>query len=137
MRTLRWDSRKPSSAVSEAQIKAMEEEAREVVIDKDLKKKIKETVKKLLERSSLYQITEVKAREEASSELDLDLSQDPYKLIVREAVESFIEKAVSTIESEMGKHHTQIVQDVQGVSEVSSKKIKKKKKKTDKEDSAA
>ncbi|KAF8092287.1 hypothetical protein N665_0418s0022 [Sinapis alba] len=116
----------------------MEEEAREVVmIDKDLKKKIKETVNKILKRSSLYQITEVKAREEASSELDLDLSKDPYKLIVREAVESFIEKAVMTIESEMGKHHTQIVQDVEGGSEKLTKKKKKKKSKTKKEDSAA
>ncbi|CAH2048364.1 unnamed protein product [Thlaspi arvense] len=114
----------------------MEEEAREVVMDKDLEKKIKETVNKILERSSLFQITEVKAREEASSELDLDLSRDPYKLIVREAVESFIEKAIATIESEMGKRHTQIVQDVEGVSDQSAKK-KKKKKKTSKQDSAA
>ncbi|KAG2302816.1 hypothetical protein Bca4012_061144 [Brassica carinata] len=114
----------------------MEEEAREVVVvDKDLKKKIKETVNKILKRSSLYQITEVKARDEASSELDLDLSKDPYKLIVREAVERFIEKAVMAIESEIGKHHDQIVQDVEGVSEKSTKK--KKKNKTKKEDSAA
>ncbi|CAG7861105.1 hypothetical protein BRARA_I01318 [Brassica rapa] len=115
----------------------MEEEAREVVvIDKDLKKKIKDTVNKILKRSSLYQITEVKAREEASSELDLDLSKDPYKLIVREAVERFVEKAVMTIESEVGKHHAQIVQDVEGGSEKSTKK-KKKKNKTKKEESAA
>lgn len=117
----------------------MEEEAREevVVIDKDLKKKIKETVNKILKRSSLYQITEVKAREEASSELDLDLSKDPYKLIVREAVERFVEKAVMAIESEVVKHHAQIVQDVEGGgSEKSAKKKKKKKNKTKMEDSA-
>ncbi|CAH8382570.1 unnamed protein product [Eruca vesicaria subsp. sativa] len=115
----------------------MEDEAKEVVvIDKDLKKKIKTTVNKILKRSSLYQITELKAREEASAELDLDLSKEPYKLIVREAVESFIEKAILTIESEMGKHHDQIVQDIEGGSEKSTKK-KKKKNKTKKEDEAA
>ncbi|CAN8245559.1 unnamed protein product [Cochlearia groenlandica] len=106
-----------------------EEEAREVVIDKDLNKKIKETVKNILKRSSLYQITEAKAREEASSELDLDLSRDPYKLIVREAVESFIEKAIMTIESEMGNMHTQIVEDVQGEGAEKTTTEKKKKKK--------
>ncbi|KAL0643904.1 hypothetical protein Bca4012_042194 [Brassica carinata] len=91
----------------------MEEEAREVaVIDKDLKKKIKETVNKILKRSN------------------------PYKLIVREAVERFVEKAVMTIESEVGKHHAQIVQDVEGGSEKSTKK-KKNKNKTKKEESAA
>ncbi|XP_010473716.1 PREDICTED: mediator-associated protein 3-like [Camelina sativa] len=114
----------------------MEEEeaaAREVVMDKDVKKKIKETVKKILKRSSLLEITEIKAREEASSELDLDLSRDPYKLIVREAVDSFIEKAITKIETEMGKLHTQIVEDVDGVSTkkttTAAKKNKKKKKK--------
>ncbi|KAJ0265664.1 DEK_C domain-containing protein [Hirschfeldia incana] len=114
----------------------MEEEAREVVvIDKDLKKKIKDTVNKILKRSSLYQITEVKAREEASDELDLDLSKDPYKLIVREVVERFVEKAVMAIESEMVKHHAQVVQDVEGGgSEKSAKKKKKKKNKTKKEE---
>ncbi|XP_010419510.1 PREDICTED: mediator-associated protein 3-like [Camelina sativa] len=87
----------------------MEEEeaaAREVVMDKDVKKKIKETMKKILKRSSLLEITEIKAREEASSELGLDLSRDPYKLIVREAVDCFIEKAITKIETEMGKLHT-------------------------------
>lgn len=93
----------------------------------DLKKKIKETVKKILKRSSLYEITEIKAREEASSELDHDLSGDPYKLIVREAVDSFIEKAITTIEAEMGKLHTQIVEDVDGVTEKDTTKKKKKK----------
>ncbi|CAA7031929.1 unnamed protein product [Microthlaspi erraticum] len=110
----------------------MEEEAREVaVIDKDLEKKIKETVNKILKRSSLYQITELKAREKASSKLDLDLSQDPYKLVVREAVESFLEKAVKTIESQIQKQHTQIVQDVQKSTK------KKKKKKTNKEEDSS
>uniref|UniRef100_A0A1J3JYX8 Mediator-associated protein 3 n=1 Tax=Noccaea caerulescens TaxID=107243 RepID=A0A1J3JYX8_NOCCA len=110
----------------------MEEEAREVVvIDKDLEKKIKETVNKILKRSSLYQITELKAREEASSKLDLDLSRDPYKLIVKEAIESFLEKAVKTIESQIQKHHTQIVQDVRKSTK------KKKKKKTNKEEDSS
>ncbi|KFK32156.1 hypothetical protein AALP_AA6G205100 [Arabis alpina] len=115
----------------------MEEVAREiVVIDNDLKKKIKDTVNKILKRSSLYQITEAKARDEASSELDLDLSQEPYKVIVREAVESFVEKAIKTIESEMGKMHTQIVDDIEGGSSEKTttltglKKKKKKKKNT-------
>ncbi|KAG7548873.1 DEK C-terminal [Arabidopsis suecica] len=59
---------------------SMEEVAREEVeIDKDLQRKIEKTVKKILESSNLYKITEIKAREEASLELDLDLSQDPYK----------------------------------------------------------
>ncbi|AAF19669.1 F1N19.6 [Arabidopsis thaliana] len=107
-----------------------EEEARQVVIDNDLKKKIKETVKKILKRSSLLEITEIKAREEASSELNLDLSRDPYKIIVREAVDSFIEKAIMTIDTEMGKLHTQIVEDVDGeVTENATKTTTKKKKK--------
>ena len=107
-----------------------EEEARQVVIDNDLKKKIKETVKKILKRSSLLEITEIKAREEASSELNLDLSRDPYKIIVREAVDSFIEKAIMTIDTEMGKLHTQIVEDVDGeVTEKATKTTTKKKKK--------
>lgn len=76
----------------------MEEVAREEVeIDKDLQRKIEKTVKKILERSNLYKMTEIKAREEASIELDLDLSQDPYKVIVREVVESFIEEAIKVV----------------------------------------
>lgn len=113
----------------------MEEEA--VVIDTDLKKKIKETVKRILKRSSLYEITEIKARHEASSELNLDLSRAPYNLIVREAVDSFIEKAITTIETEMGKLHTQIVDDVNGVTENTTTTTKKKKKKKKKEESSA
>ncbi|KAG7587651.1 hypothetical protein ISN44_As07g000310 [Arabidopsis suecica] len=112
-----------------------EEAAREVVIDNDLKKKIKETVKKILKRSSLLEITEIKAREEASAELDLDLSRDPYNLIVGEAVDTFIEKAIMTIETEMGKLHTQIVDDVDGEGTEKTTKTttkKKKKKKTKK-----
>ncbi|CAL9237423.1 unnamed protein product [Arabidopsis halleri] len=110
-----------------------EEAARQVVIDNDLKKKIKETVKKILKRSSLLEITEIKAREEASAELDLDLSRDPYNLIVREAVDTFIEKAIMTIETEMGKLHTQIVDDVDGggtekTTKTTTKKKKKRKK---------
>lgn len=77
---------------------SMEEVAREEVeIDKDLQRNIEKTVKKILESSNLYKITEIKAREEASLELDLDLSQDPYKVIVREVVESFLEEAVKVI----------------------------------------
>lgn len=76
----------------------MEEVAREEVeIDKDLQRKIEKTVKKILERSNLYKMTEIKAREEASIELDLDLSQDPYKVIVREVVESFIEETIKVV----------------------------------------
>lgn len=76
----------------------MEEVAREEVeIDKDLRRKIKKTVKKILESSNLYKITEIKAREEASIKLDLDLSQDPYKVIVKEEVENFLEEAVKLI----------------------------------------
>ncbi|AED94761.1 Mediator-associated protein 3 [Arabidopsis thaliana] len=76
----------------------MEEVAREEVeIDKDLRRKIKKTVKKILESSNLYKITEIKAREEASLKLDLDLSQDPYKVIVKEEVENFLEEAVKLI----------------------------------------
>ncbi|KAG7650540.1 hypothetical protein AtNW77_Chr1g0064621 [Arabidopsis thaliana] len=121
-----------------------EEEARQVVIDNDLKKKIKETVKKILKRSSLLEITEIKAREEASSELNLDLSRDPYKIIVREAVDSFIEKAIMTIDTEMGKLHTQIVEDVDGevtenatkTTTMKKKKKKKAKKKVEEEESS-
>jgi len=76
----------------------MEEVAREEVeIDKDLRRKIKKTVKKILESSNLYKITEIKAREEASLKLDLDLSQVPYKVIVKEEVENFLEEAVKLI----------------------------------------
>jgi len=76
----------------------MEEVAREEVeIDKDLRRKIKKTVKKILESSNLYKITEIKAREEASLKLDLDLSQDPYKVIVKEECENFLEEAVKLI----------------------------------------
>ncbi|CAH8255838.1 unnamed protein product [Arabidopsis lyrata] len=119
-----------------------EEEAREVVIDNDLKKKIKETVKKILKRSSLLEITEIKAREEASAELDLDLSRDPYNLIIREAVDTFIEKAIMTIETEMGKLHTQIVDDVDGggtekTTKTTTKKKTKKKKKVEEAESSA
>lgn len=119
-----------------------EEAAREVVIDNDLKKKIKETVKKILKRSSLLEITEIKAREEASAELDLDLARDPYNLIVREAVDTFIEKAIMKIETEMGKLHTQIVEDVDGggtenATKTTTKKKTKKKKVEEAESSAA
>ncbi|EOA17866.1 hypothetical protein CARUB_v10006271mg [Capsella rubella] len=77
----------------------MEEEVgrEEVEIDKDLQRKIEKTVKKILKKSNLYKMTEIKARDEASVELDLDLSQDPYKVIVKEVVESFLEETIKVV----------------------------------------
>ncbi|KAL1222755.1 Mediator-associated protein 3 [Cardamine amara subsp. amara] len=85
----------------------MEEVAREEVeIDKDVEEKIKKTVKKILQGSSFYKMTENKAREQASSELDLDLSQDPYKLIVKEAVGSYVEEALKVVGNKIVKLQT-------------------------------
>ncbi|XP_010441388.1 PREDICTED: mediator-associated protein 3 [Camelina sativa] len=83
----------------------MEEEVarEEVEIDKDLQRKIEKTVKKILKKSNLYKMTEIKAREQASVELDLDLSQDPYKVIVREVVENFIEEAIKVVGNKIAK----------------------------------
>lgn len=106
----------------------MEEVAREEVeVDKDVEKKIKKTVKKILQRSSFYKMTENKAREQASSELDLDLSQDPYKLIVKEAVESYIEQVLKVVGNNIVKLQTYNSVDEE-TTMPKSKKIKKKNK---------
>ncbi|KAL5814405.1 hypothetical protein ACOSQ4_025046 [Xanthoceras sorbifolium] len=62
-------------------------------IDKETKRKIKKTVKKILKGCSLNTMTEKSVREKASAELHLDFDEASYKRVVRKCVEEFLVKA--------------------------------------------
>ncbi|OAY56337.1 mediator-associated protein 3 [Manihot esculenta] len=70
----------------------VEEGSREPEVTKGLEKKIVKIVRKILKKENLYQLTEKKVREKASNELGMNLSDEPFKSIVRRAVEDFLEK---------------------------------------------
>ncbi|XP_022136923.1 RNA polymerase II transcriptional coactivator KELP-like [Momordica charantia] len=61
-------------------------------MDADIQRRIKETVRNILESSDMDEMTESKIRTLASKELDLDLSRSSYKALVRQVVESFLEE---------------------------------------------
>ncbi|CAN0840928.1 Mediator-associated protein 3 [Linum grandiflorum] len=58
-------------------------------------KKIVKRVRKILEKENLYQLSERQVREEASEKLGIDLSEEPYKSVVRREVEDFLLKVMS------------------------------------------
>ncbi|CAL1373619.1 unnamed protein product [Linum trigynum] len=58
-------------------------------------KKIVKRVRKILGKENLYQVSERQVREEASEKLGIDLAVEPYKSVVRRAVQDFLEKLKS------------------------------------------
>ena len=61
-------------------------------MEPEIQERIEKTVRKILEESDMEKMTEHKIRKQASAELDLDLSDPPFKAFVRHVVESFLEQ---------------------------------------------
>lgn len=62
--------------------------------------KIEKTVRRILEKSNMDEVTEHKIRKQASEELELDLSKNPYKAFVKQVVQSFLEEQAQEQEEE-------------------------------------
>lgn len=58
--------------------------------DAETKGRIEETVLKILQESNMDDVTESKIRKQASNELDLNLSQPPFKAFVKQIIEDFL-----------------------------------------------
>lgn len=61
-------------------------------MDSEIRRRIEEAVRRILESSDMDEMTESKIRALASKDLDLDLSKSPYKTFVRNVVESFLQE---------------------------------------------
>lgn len=61
-------------------------------MDSDIQRRIEDAVRKILESSDMDEMTESKIRTLASKNLNLDLSKSPYKALVRQVVESFLQE---------------------------------------------
>lgn len=61
-------------------------------MDAETEQKIEKTVRGILEKSDMDEMTEFKIRKQASEVLDLDLSKPPYKALVKRVVQSFLEE---------------------------------------------
>jgi|UniRef100_A0A2N9H677 predicted RNA binding protein with dsRBD fold (UPF0201 family) len=57
-----------------------------------IQERIEKTVRKILEESDMEKMTEHKIRKQASAELNLDLSDPPFKAFICYVVESFLEQ---------------------------------------------
>lgn len=60
--------------------------------DTETKERIEETVLKILQESNMDEVTESKIRKQASNELDLNLSQPPFKALVKQIIEAFLKE---------------------------------------------
>ncbi|KAL5052818.1 hypothetical protein RYX36_033500 [Vicia faba] len=60
--------------------------------DTETKERIEETVLKILQESNMDEVTESKIRKQASNELDLNLSQPPFKALVKQIIEAFLKQ---------------------------------------------
>jgi TPP-dependent 2-oxoacid decarboxylase len=58
--------------------------------DAETKARVKETVLKILHGSNMDEVTESKIRKQASTELDLNLNQPPFKALVKQIIEDFL-----------------------------------------------
>ncbi|CAB4280191.1 unnamed protein product [Prunus armeniaca] len=61
-------------------------------MDAETEQMIETTVRGILEKSNMDEMTEFKIRKQASEVLDLDLSKPPYKALVKRVVQSFLEE---------------------------------------------
>ena len=71
-------------------------------MEPEIQERIEKTVRKILEESDMEKMTEHKIRKQASDELDLDLSDPPYKAFVRQVVQSFLEQQKEEEQEEQG-----------------------------------
>ncbi|XP_015896029.3 RNA polymerase II transcriptional coactivator KELP [Ziziphus jujuba] len=62
--------------------------------------KIEKTLRRILEKSNMDEVTEHKIRKQASEELELDLSKKPYKAFVKKVIETFLEEQAQDQEEE-------------------------------------
>lgn len=70
-----------------------------------VQERIEKTVLRILEESDMEEMTEHKIRKQAATELDLDLSQPPYKAFVKQVVQSFLEQQQDQQEEEEEGEH--------------------------------
>ncbi|CAK8579363.1 unnamed protein product [Lathyrus sativus] len=68
--------------------------------DGETKERIEETVLKILQESNMDEVTESKIRKQASNELDLNLSQPPFKALVKQIIEAFLKQKQQQQEEE-------------------------------------
>ena len=57
-----------------------------------IQERIEKTVVRILQESDMEETTEHKIRKQAAAELQLDLSDPPYKAFVKQVVQSFLEQ---------------------------------------------
>ncbi|KAG7956290.1 hypothetical protein I3843_11G117000 [Carya illinoinensis] len=69
-------------------------------MEPEIQERIENTVRRILKGSDMEEMTEHKIRKQASAELDLDLSEPPYKAFVKQIVQSFLEQQVEEEEEE-------------------------------------
>ncbi|XP_040987595.1 RNA polymerase II transcriptional coactivator KELP-like [Juglans microcarpa x Juglans regia] len=70
-------------------------------MEPEIQERIENTVRRILKGSDMEEMTEHKIRKQASAELDLDLSEPPYKAFVKQIVQSFLEQQVEEEEEEV------------------------------------
>ncbi|PNX76672.1 RNA polymerase II transcriptional coactivator KELP-like protein [Trifolium pratense] len=88
--------------------------------DAETKSRIEETVLKILHESNMEEVTESKIRKQASTELDLNLNQPPFKALVKQIIEDFlVEKQQQQQKQEEEEEEKQEVKQ-KGVSSKSS-----------------
>ncbi|KAM1788303.1 RNA polymerase II transcriptional coactivator KELP-like [Malus sylvestris] len=61
-------------------------------MEAETEQKIEKTVRRILEESNMDEMTEFKIRKQASEELELNLSNPPYRAFVKQVVQSFLEE---------------------------------------------
>jgi hypothetical protein len=61
-------------------------------MEPEIQERIEKTVLRILQESDMEQTTEHKIRKQAAAELQLDLSDPPYKAFVKQVVQSFLEQ---------------------------------------------
>ncbi|XP_044486807.1 RNA polymerase II transcriptional coactivator KELP [Mangifera indica] len=86
-------------------------------MEAEMKKKIEETVRKILEHSDMSETTEYQIRKQASEKMGLDLSQSQYKAFVRTVVNSFLEEQEEKSKQEQEQEVEQEEQEAKNVDE--------------------
>jgi hypothetical protein len=69
-------------------------------MEPEIQERIEKTVVRILQESDMEETTEHKIRKQAAAELQLDLSDPPYKAFVKQVVQSFLEQQQQQQEEE-------------------------------------
>ncbi|XP_031280930.1 RNA polymerase II transcriptional coactivator KELP [Pistacia vera] len=86
-------------------------------METEMKEKIEETVRKILERSDMSETTEYQIRKQASEKMGLDLSQPEYKAFVRNVVNSFLEEQEEKSRKDQDQDHEEEEQEAKNLDE--------------------